>query len=277
MVEEKKIQNISEYLKQLREKKGISLEDAVNTLKISYYYLKTFEDGNFDSLPKDTYTKIFLRVYTEYLGGNVKEVMAGFAALLPEGNEIKEGQEIEEKADRPFNLNLMLVWIVTILVVMVFVGLFCGRQREKPLEETSFEEKEFSLPDTKKAENTGMGFKPAITENTENAETDFKPAVVRDAENVEAVLKPAATGKLVLKAKALEDVNLEMIVDDKITIKEVMKKDESRIWTAKNKFLINTDNIGALDFTFNDERFGVLGALGESKAGISFPPVKKEE
>ena len=30
--------NISDYLKQLREKKGISLEEAVDTLKISYDY-----------------------------------------------------------------------------------------------------------------------------------------------------------------------------------------------------------------------------------------------
>ncbi|MDD5773263.1 MAG: DUF4115 domain-containing protein [bacterium] len=267
--------NISDYLKQLREKKGVSLEEAVNTLKISYDFLKAFEEGNFDSLPKDTYTRIFLRVYTEYLDGDVKEVMAGFAALSPGKNEVKTDQNMGEKSKAgpdsknwvenvPLNSNLILGWIITILVVIVFWGLFCNRKQKNSLVETSFEEKEVSKADIKEA-------KPA------EVKKEVEPQKPK-SENLPAaaVDEKSKSKKIVLKARALEDVNLEMIVDDKITIKEVMKKDESRIWTANDKFLINTDNAGALDFTFNDERFGVLGAIGEAKAGINFPPVKKE-
>lgn len=268
--------NISDYLKELRARKGVSLEEAVNTLKIGYDYLKAFEEGNFDSLPRDTYTKIFLRVYTEYLDGDVKEVMAGYAALSPEKNEVKTDPNIGEKSkgrpdtknwveNVPLNSNLILGWIITILVVIVFWGLFCNKKQEQPLTETSFEEKEAPVADVKEV-------KPA------EVKKEIEPQKPK-SENIPAaaVEEKDKPKKIVLKARALEDVNLEMIVDDKITIKEVMKKDESRIWTANNKFLINTDNAGALDFTFNDERFGVLGAIGESRAGISFPPVKKEE
>ena len=86
---EESSKNISEYLKQLREKKGISIEEASNTLKISHEYIKAFEDGNFDSLPLDTYIKIFLRAYTEHLDGDSKKVMAWFAELRPGKNRIK--------------------------------------------------------------------------------------------------------------------------------------------------------------------------------------------
>lgn len=268
--------NISDYLKQLREKKGVSIEEVANTLKISHDYLSAFEEGNFDSLPKDTYTKIFLRVYTEYLDGNVEEVMAGFAALAPGKNAVKAEQNIGEQyksrpdsknwvENVPVSSNLILGWIITILVVIVFWGLFCDGKQEKPLEETSFEEKEVSNADVKEV-------KPAEVKK----EVEPQKPKIENLPPVTAEEKDKPE-KLVLKAKALEDVSLEMVVDDKITIKEVMKKDESRIWTAKNKFFINTDNAGALDFTFNDERFGVLGAIGESKEGISFPPVKIEE
>ncbi|MEW6087152.1 MAG: RodZ domain-containing protein [bacterium] len=266
--------NISDYLKQLRVKKGVSLEEAVNTLKISYDYLKAFEDGNFNSLPKDTYTRIFLRVYTEYLGGDVKEVMTGFEALSPGKKEVKTNQNTGKKykikfdsknwaENVPINSNLILVCIIIILTVIIFVGLFCGRDEKKPLEETSFQEKEFLKTGTAESKPAAEVKKEVEPKNQESE--SLSPAEEKD--------KPK---KLVLKAKAAEDVNLEMIVDDKITIKEVMKKDESRIWTAKNKFLINTDNIGALDWTFNDERFGILGPPGESKTGLSFPPEKKE-
>lgn len=238
------MENIGDYLKQLREKKGISIEDAVSALKISYSYLKAFEDGNFDSLSKDTYTRIFLRVYTEYLNGDVKAVMAGFTKHSQGQDVVKDARDMNKKPGASFNPNLIWMWAATILVAIVFIGLFCNRKREKPVDETFFEEE-------KEAPKQKVVVKKEV--NTQ------KP------ENV--VVK-----KLVLKADALEDVNLEMIVDDKITIKEVMKKGDSRIWTAKSRFLINTENVGALDFTFNDERFGVLGALGESRSGISFPP-----
>lgn len=236
------MENIGDYLKQLREKKGVSIEDAVSALKIGCSYLKAFEDGNFDSLPGDTYTRIFLRVYTEYLGGDVKAVMAGFAGHSRGQDIVKDARDMDKKSGASFNPNLVWMWVATILVTIVFIGLFCNRKREKPVDETFFEEKESPKQKT------------VVKKEVSNQ----KP------ENV--VVK-----KLVLKADALDDVNLEMIVDDKITIKEVMKKGDSRIWTAKSRFLINTENVGALDFTFNDERFGVLGALGESKTGISFP------
>ena len=142
--------SISDYLKQLRKKKGVSTEEAVNTLKISYDYIKSFEDGNFESLPKDAYTKIFLRVYTEYLDGDVDKVMAEFSALTPGKNGAKADHNSEEKSKTrfdsknwvknvPINSNLIIGWTITILVIIVFWGLFCDGKQEEPLNETSFE------------------------------------------------------------------------------------------------------------------------------------------
>lgn len=69
------------YLKKLREKKGISLQEISNVTKISVGSLKALENGEYEKFPGRVYIVGFLRSYSEYIGIDVQQAKAHFEIL----------------------------------------------------------------------------------------------------------------------------------------------------------------------------------------------------
>ena len=57
-----------DFLKRVREKKGISLKDIAESTNIRTYMLSALEDGEYRKLPGRAYAIGFLREYAKYLG-----------------------------------------------------------------------------------------------------------------------------------------------------------------------------------------------------------------
>lgn len=55
-------------LREARERRGLTLEDAEHATRIRIRYLAALEDERFDLIPGEAYTKGFLRSYAEILG-----------------------------------------------------------------------------------------------------------------------------------------------------------------------------------------------------------------
>jgi cytoskeletal protein RodZ len=72
------VTRLGESLRQQREKRGITLDQAAADTRIREKFLKALEDGDIQSLPGAVYTKGFLRNYAEYLGLNDEELVVQF-------------------------------------------------------------------------------------------------------------------------------------------------------------------------------------------------------
>jgi cytoskeletal protein RodZ len=70
------VPSLGDSLRQQREKRGITLDQAAADTRIREKFLKALEDGDEQSLPGAVYTKGFLRNYAEYLGLNDEESVA---------------------------------------------------------------------------------------------------------------------------------------------------------------------------------------------------------
>ena len=70
-----------------REKRGLSIEDAANHLKIGARLLRALEAGDSASLPHLAYTKGFIRSYSAYVGLSAEEISAALSALEAENEE----------------------------------------------------------------------------------------------------------------------------------------------------------------------------------------------
>ncbi|MDA8235364.1 MAG: helix-turn-helix domain-containing protein [Clostridia bacterium] len=55
-------------LKNERENKGLSLQEAAIATKIRLKYLEAIENGSFEIIPAEVYLKGFLKIYGDYLG-----------------------------------------------------------------------------------------------------------------------------------------------------------------------------------------------------------------
>ena len=80
-------QRLGEILRQERERKGITLEQAAEDTRIRERFLAALESGDHRSLPGAVYTKGFLRNYADYLDLSSAELVALYTAeraVVPE-------------------------------------------------------------------------------------------------------------------------------------------------------------------------------------------------
>ena len=81
------LEELGAILRAEREKRGLSIEDAANHLKIGARLLRALEAGDTASLPHLAYTKGFIRSYSAYVGLSAEEISAALAALEAENEE----------------------------------------------------------------------------------------------------------------------------------------------------------------------------------------------
>ncbi|MCX5686115.1 MAG: helix-turn-helix domain-containing protein, partial [Candidatus Omnitrophica bacterium] len=78
--------SIGERLREAREKKALTIEQAQKQTRIHSTVLAALEDGRCDNILAPNYVKSFLREYSNYLGLNSKELLNAYTAIHPEPN-----------------------------------------------------------------------------------------------------------------------------------------------------------------------------------------------
>jgi hypothetical protein len=72
------LKKLGEQLKQIREEKGLALEEIYQQTFIQVYNLKAIEEGNLRCLPEPFYIRAFIRKYANALGLDGNQLMAEF-------------------------------------------------------------------------------------------------------------------------------------------------------------------------------------------------------
>lgn len=72
------MKNISQILKEEREKKGLLIDDVVEALKIRKNFIVDIERGDYNSLPSESYAMGFVKNYAEFLGISTPRAAALF-------------------------------------------------------------------------------------------------------------------------------------------------------------------------------------------------------
>lgn len=77
-------------LRQAREAKGVTIQDAALATKIPQRFLHIFESENYSALPNDIYAKIYVKGYAAFLGLPLDEVLDSYAAKRANDGERSE-------------------------------------------------------------------------------------------------------------------------------------------------------------------------------------------
>lgn len=111
--------SIGQTLRQARENRNVSLEDASRVTKIKLDILHYLETDDFDHLAGPMYAKSFLKLYSEYLGLDSQAVVDSY--LHSQGGLRRQGLHVETEAKirarKPPELKLPLQRIVWVVVV----------------------------------------------------------------------------------------------------------------------------------------------------------------
>ncbi len=118
------VQRLGEILRQQRERKGITLEQAAEDTRIREKFLVALESGDHPSLPGAVYTKGFLRNYADYLDLDGTDLVALYTAERSSTPEPPRRFEPMRPVMRSgvFISPTILVPFVVLAAVILFVG-----------------------------------------------------------------------------------------------------------------------------------------------------------
>lgn len=122
------LEELGAALRAEREKRGLSLEDVANHLKIGARLLRALEEGDVSSLPHLAYTKGFIRSYSSYLGLAAEEVSEAVKSLdEPDAQAVSQTVYMPEAALAP---RKSFKWLgMLIIAALLGIGAYVAWQQ----------------------------------------------------------------------------------------------------------------------------------------------------
>lgn len=227
MVKESK--TLGEILREEREKKGLSLREISDFLKVSYRYLKALEDDEYDKVNlAEIYKKGILKKYVKFLGLSEDEIIKIYTTQYK--TKIEEGLPKLAKSER-------CSWKYGVYLVVIFIIFL-----------TLFLTANFNQPETPK-----------------NAKTDIRNYELTMTETYTESSSEANfthTFTDTIKVVALDRVWLRVSYNNNTIYEGTLKKGDTLTWTYTPLYF-HIGNAGGLEIYYNDNSLGVLGKKGE--------------
>jgi hypothetical protein len=214
---------LGQYLRSAREARGIDLHEAAQQTRIGIAYLRALEEEDFSRLPGEVFVRGFLKNYGKFLRLDESQLLKKYAELSApksEAGPVAEkvplaiaGSEQEKKTPRSTTIET-IIWgsgIVIALILFMFTSL-----PERHRQET----KHVAMP---------MSTGQTVTAHGSVMQMD----------------------KLYLEVVALEDTWLLVRTDNSPQKKALLKKGESLIWSADERFLLSYGSAKSLKLMLN--------------------------
>lgn len=276
---------LGDLLRETREQKNLSLEDAEKGTNIRKLYIKAIEDGNYDKLPGEVFLKGFMKTYAKFLGLDGQKIIEQYKAeksgvkLLPNNDE----KTIEAEQSQPAEKTT------------VEADLKKEEKIEKQPEKTTVDK-----PSTKPVpniDNFNESKKYLETKNSSGSKknvfiiviiiiliivgavaflsnqgsdnqpaADTQPTTEQTQPQQQQAQQPAPAPAPVsgsdVSATFSQDCWTEVKVDGNTVLSETVKAGSSLNWKGNNQVEVTVGNAGAVDITFNGQPQGKMGDVG---------------
>lgn len=110
--------NPGEILKEERIKKGLSLREVSDKIKISPNFLDAIENNNLHYLPGGFFTRNFVRAYARFLGLNDEKILKEFNLV---NKPVKIEKIEEEEPKRTGLLPLIIIGFSSVFLLLIFL------------------------------------------------------------------------------------------------------------------------------------------------------------
>lgn len=292
---------IGEMLREVRERRGLTLADAERETKIRQKYLAALEDDNLAALPGPLYVRGFLRNYALYLGIDGDEALEIYNAQstptrtkiraargepLPKLKGDKDPEKISiaplspEKIDTRvrYGTQYVAISLLAIPLIIVFYFIYSGAFGNHtigivPTGSPPVPTLSSSMPSTATVGIAPTPF-PVITATasitgTQVAVDSGTPLAAtgtpEPGANPTALPSPVA-GKITVKVQAVKDVWMRVTVDGKLQYESTLAQGLSKQWAGNTIVRIRTGRADVVKLTVNGEDRGLM--LGDSSSLI---------
>ncbi len=121
------MESIGEFFRQVRETKGLTIDEVASKTRIRTDFVKALEDGNFAKLPDQVFARGFVRSYARSLGLDEDDVIHRFTQsagafnhkqLAPERLKVRQA---EEERKRQANRKAVAIAIGIAILTLIFL------------------------------------------------------------------------------------------------------------------------------------------------------------
>jgi len=121
------MESIGEFFKQVRETKGLTIEEVASKTRIRTDFVKALEDGNFAKLPDQVFARGFVRSYARSLGLDEDDAIHRFVQSAgayydkQDERERLKVRQAEEERKRQANRKAVAVAIGIAILTLIFL------------------------------------------------------------------------------------------------------------------------------------------------------------
>lgn len=275
---------LGEVLRTERERRRLSIHDVEENTSIRSLYIEAIENGDYDKLPGDVYTKGFIKNYANFLNLNGDELVKRFTAernpaatmdIIEENNNPDNSEpiaktELPSRKDRIkkssgsnsfsslANVSESGSGFKLVAAVILIAALAAGAWAylsgtgaevvdidvKQEQEKTDFEQPKVAQSETT---NTNLDSASTKTENTASA----APAQPQNQQGVN------------LQAKFSGECWTQVIADGMLIYEDTAAPGQVLSWQGKENVTVRLGNAGVVEIANNGQNVGYLGGFGE--------------
>ena len=243
--------SVGAYLRQLREARGVSLEEIARTTRVNAAYLRALEGDDLSELPPPVFTRGFIRAYCQTLGESPDQALALFgpapapstatpapAPIDPGREAVASGRALGEPPPRnrgPVLISFVLLIVLGVALFAVTMALQSGRE---PAPERVASRPAPPPQASPKAEP------PAPPPPSAPAAPELRPPGYR------------------LVARTVEPTWIRVRTEEGKTTEETIPAGQTREWVSAGRFTLTVGNAGGVSLELNGRALPPLGARG---------------
>jgi cytoskeletal protein RodZ len=265
---------VGEYLRSVRESRGLGLEEASQVTKIGKNYLAAIEEGQFDKLPNAAYIKGFLRLYAGYLSLSGDEVVKRYEQSTFPARSQSETRAEPERPSMEIMERAKLGghgrWVIPALLLslVILAALFFNDGEEKRVRPTPKTAELPAAPPARVAvqpqRSSAAPAPGALPATTAPPAPATAPATATATATVPAAVPGAARHDgIILRLRFNQDSWLSITIDDSISQRYDLKAGDIIEWKGARSFVLDIGDGAAAEAEFNGRPLKALGEPGK--------------
>ncbi len=246
---------VGDILRKERITRRITVETIAKDLKLNVKYIKALESNEYNSLPADPYVRVYLKSLAKYLSLDSEEILNRFyrergldieTPPKESNTRIQISMKRKEESRNPFML-------VAVLLIVLLAGFSYIAKKKGWLKVPA------AVPAAVPADPEFTDIEPSIDTSLADSLIPATPPLNSDTASQSSKV-PLDTANLIqLRLAVVTDSVWIQVFSDGASWKNVIHRNETRGFTARDSFNVHVGNLAAVKFTLNGKSLPMTG------------------